>query len=125
MKRIHSTFDSIDKGLVEEIVERVASSSFKDLINLRLRYVSLEDVHISPFIHLNDVTNISFNTFMDKCVDCGNKEAMYRKGVFSFFRNINPDVAIELIDKASKGGHGAATYAFALILLYLGGEYNQ
>ncbi|KAH0738191.1 hypothetical protein KY290_036896 [Solanum tuberosum] len=62
---------------------------------------------------------------MDKCVDCGNKEAMYRKGMFNFFRNINPDVALELIDKASKGRHDAATYAFALISLYLGGEYRK
>ncbi|KAG5614484.1 hypothetical protein H5410_014308 [Solanum commersonii] len=131
MKRICSTFDSIDRGLVEEIVERVASSSFKDLINLRLRFysckllndigsqqwvygkVSLQDIHISPFIRLNDVTNISFNTFIDKC----------RKGMF--FRNINPDVALELIGKASKGGHAAATYAFALISLYIGSEYSQ
>ncbi|KAH0764868.1 hypothetical protein KY285_000739 [Solanum tuberosum] len=95
MKRVRSAFDSFDKGLVEEIVERVVSSSFKELINLRLSCkllndigsqqwvygkLSLQDVHISPFIRLNDVTNISFNTFMDKCVDCGNKEAMYRKG---------------------------------------------
>ncbi|KAH0639645.1 hypothetical protein KY285_036231 [Solanum tuberosum] len=62
---------------------------------------------------------------MDKCVDCGNKEAMYRKGMFNFFRNINPDVALELIDKALKGGHNAATYVFALISLYLGGEYSK
>ncbi|KAG5619834.1 hypothetical protein H5410_005052 [Solanum commersonii] len=80
-----------------------------------MKRVSLQDVHISPFIRLNDVTNISLNTFMDKCVDCGNKEAI----------NINPDVALELFDKASKGGHGAATYAFALISLYLGGQYSK
>ncbi|KAK4709672.1 hypothetical protein R3W88_004185 [Solanum pinnatisectum] len=43
----------------------------------------------------------------------------------NFFKNINPDVALELIDKASKGEHGAAKYAFALISICLDGEYSQ
>ncbi|KAG5600142.1 hypothetical protein H5410_031512, partial [Solanum commersonii] len=68
--------------------------------------------------------NISFNTFMDKYVDCGNKEALYRKDMFNFFRNKNSYLALELIDKASKGGHDVATYAFGSISIYLGGEYS-
>lgn len=46
--------------------------------------------------------------------------------IFSvFFRNINPNVSLELIHITSKGGHGATTYAFALISLYLGGNNNK
>lgn len=40
IKRIHPSFESFDKGLLDEIVERVASASCKDLINLRLRYLN-------------------------------------------------------------------------------------
>uniref|UniRef100_M1D809 F-box protein n=1 Tax=Solanum tuberosum TaxID=4113 RepID=M1D809_SOLTU len=83
------------------------------------------DIHINPFIHIKDERNISFDAFMNKCVDCGNKEALYRKGMVNFFRNENPDVALELIDKALKGGHDAATYGFAIISIFLGGEYSR
>ncbi|KAG5619836.1 hypothetical protein H5410_005054 [Solanum commersonii] len=87
--------------------------------------LSLQEFHINPWVRLRNVRNIPFNAFMDKCIDCGNTEAMYRKGMNNFFKNTNSDAALELIDKASKGGHGAAKYAFALISICLGGEYSQ
>lgn len=38
MKRIHNYFETFEKDLLDEIVERVASKPFKDLMDLRLGY---------------------------------------------------------------------------------------
>ncbi|XP_049345793.1 putative F-box protein At1g67623 [Solanum verrucosum] len=128
-KNLQNCFDSIDRGLVEEIVERVTSSSFTDLINLRLSCkllndigsqqwvygkLSLQEFHINPWVRLRNVRNIPFIAFMDKSIDCGNTKAMYQK-----------DAALELIHKASKGGHGAVKYAFGIISICLGGVYKE
>ncbi|KAG5614486.1 hypothetical protein H5410_014310 [Solanum commersonii] len=51
MKRIHSSFASFDKGLLDEIVERVASASCKDLINLRLSCKLFKEIGCERWVY--------------------------------------------------------------------------
>ncbi|KAH0639650.1 hypothetical protein KY285_036236 [Solanum tuberosum] len=130
-------------GLLDEIVERVASASCKDLINLRLRFfpvasffneigcerwvykkLSLDDVLLKILMRRTSKMFKTYNSFMNVCIDCGNTEAMYRKGMKLFFTYEDSDDAIPLLEKASKGGHTAASYAFAIFSIFLGGEYR-
>ncbi|KAG5619831.1 hypothetical protein H5410_005049 [Solanum commersonii] len=87
--------------------------------------VSMQEVRRYRFLRINDVRNVSLKAFVNKCIECGNIEAVYRIGMLKFCTNKNPHVGLELIDKASKGGHGAAKYAFGIVLICLGSEYSR
>ncbi|KAG5619839.1 hypothetical protein H5410_005057 [Solanum commersonii] len=108
--------------------------------------MSLLDVPISSLRLPTYESYRNFESFMNCCIECGNNEALYRTGVVkefiqalirsnslfgvnifkrTIFRNRNTDETLEILVKASKGGHKAATYASALILIFLGGESRE
>ncbi|KAG5619833.1 hypothetical protein H5410_005051 [Solanum commersonii] len=124
MKKICSLFESLERGLFGQIIERVAFISCKDLINFRLSCKLFnERGHQRWFIETPAYDNYSnFESFMKLCVECGNNEALYKTGVKNYFINRNTEEALQMLEKASKGGHTAARYAFGLILIFLGGE---
>ncbi|KAG5599998.1 hypothetical protein H5410_031368 [Solanum commersonii] len=83
------------------------------------------DVPISP-LRLPTYENYRiFESLMNLCIECGNNEALYRTCVKNYFRNRNTVEALEMLDKASKGGHTTARYAFGLISIFLGGESRR
>ncbi|KAH0658142.1 hypothetical protein KY290_027703 [Solanum tuberosum] len=95
MKKICASIESIEKGILLDIVERVASRSFKDFISLRLssmlfntlgseesvyQKVSFEDF---PIFSWSVRTREQINeraSFMSRCMNAGNKEALYKVG---------------------------------------------
>ncbi|KAG5619717.1 hypothetical protein H5410_004935 [Solanum commersonii] len=109
MKRICSSFESFDKGLLDEIVERVASASCKDLINLRLRKLSLDDVPLKILMRRTSKTFKTYDSFINKM----------------FFSYEGSDAALPLLEKSSKGGHTATIYTFVILSIFLGGEYRR
>ncbi|TMW80687.1 hypothetical protein EJD97_016703 [Solanum chilense] len=66
------------------IVAKIASTSFRNYINAKLR-------------------------------ECGNPEALYRKGVMDFFKDDQPELASEFLKRAAKGGHIGAFYVIVNI----------
>ncbi|KAG5579031.1 hypothetical protein H5410_049658, partial [Solanum commersonii] len=117
-------------GLLGEIVEMVASNSFKDLINSRLsckffneignelwvyKKLSLDDVSLKILMHRSSRTFKTYDSFMNVCIDCGNTEAIYEDSYG----------AMPLLDKASKARHTAASYAISIFSIFLGGEYRR
>ncbi|KAG5619719.1 hypothetical protein H5410_004937 [Solanum commersonii] len=96
MKTIYSSFESLDWELLDQIVERVTSISYKDLINFRLSCKIFNEI--------------------------GSERWVYRNVVKNYFRNRNTDETLEMLDKASKGGHTPTRYAFGIISIFLGGE---
>ncbi|MCE2055948.1 hypothetical protein HAX54_043787 [Datura stramonium] len=89
-----SSIESLPNELLTEIVARVASASFKNYINVKLR-------------------------------ECGNTEALYRKGVMDFFKNDGPEVAVKFLKRAAKGGHIGAFYVMGIIMVFIGGDFKR
>ncbi|XP_049395957.1 putative F-box protein At1g67623 [Solanum stenotomum] len=131
----------LPRVLLTEIVAKVASSSFKDLINVKLsckifnkvakkRYVyqkvTLVDFPIEPSWKKQTQEKINgVTSFMEQCRKCGNTEALYRKGVVDFFKNDKPEVAMEFLKQAANGDHFGALYVIGIIGVFLGDEYKQ
>ncbi|TMW90579.1 hypothetical protein EJD97_015527 [Solanum chilense] len=144
-KRIEQNFcssiESLPNELLTDIVARVASFSFKSFINIKLsckvlneisneRYIyqkaTLVDFPIEPLWQKETEEKINkVTSFMELCRECGNTEALYRKGVMDFFKNNRPDFAVELLKQAAKGGHIGALYVIGIIGVFLGGEFKR
>nr|XP_019068726.1 uncharacterized protein LOC104646634 [Solanum lycopersicum] len=127
--------------ILTEIVGRVASSSFKSLINIKLSCKILNEVANERFVY-QKVTLVDFPiepwwkeqtqekknkvvSFMELCRECGNTEFLYRKGVLDFFKNDKPEVAMEFLKQAANGDHFGALYVIGIIRVFLGDEYKQ
>ncbi|XP_019191744.1 PREDICTED: uncharacterized protein LOC109186275 [Ipomoea nil] len=64
--------------------------------------------------------------FFDKCIDAGNLEALYRKGLVDYLGGKGAeDDAIGCLKKAASAGHIASQYAVCIILIFLGGESKE
>nr|GMD45399.1 putative F-box protein At1g67623 [Ipomoea batatas] len=60
-----------------------------------------------------------------KCVDAGNLEALYRRGVVDYLQNKERGYALGCLKKAANAGHVASMYAVCIISIYLGGEHKK
>ncbi|PHT98511.1 GDSL esterase/lipase APG [Capsicum chinense] len=47
---------------------------------------------------------------MELCRECENTEALYRKGVLDYFKDDEPEVALEFLKRAENGGHVGACF---------------
>ncbi|XP_055827376.1 F-box protein At2g35280-like [Solanum dulcamara] len=136
-----SSIESLPNELLTEIVARVASFSFKNFINVKLsckvfneianeQYVyqkaTLADIPIEPSWQKQEEEKINkVTSFMELCRECGNTEALYRKGVMDFFKNDRPELAVEFLKQAAKGGHFGALYVIGIITVFWGGDFKQ
>ncbi|KAG5571330.1 hypothetical protein H5410_061096 [Solanum commersonii] len=118
--------ESLPRCLLINIIERIASGSFKDLMNF------LNEVGNKPSVYqkvtLVDFSNFRWSvnrrlvvqksiSFLDICRASGNLEALYRKG-FAYFNN-NDSNAVEMINQAD-GGHIGTSYVLAIISIFKG-----
>ncbi|XP_049397190.1 uncharacterized protein LOC125861306 [Solanum stenotomum] len=60
--------------------------------------------------------------FMSRCMNVGNKEALYKVGMMDFFKNNCPELALQRLWDAKKRGHNGATYVLAIIFIFAGGN---
>nr|GMC65788.1 putative F-box protein At1g67623 [Ipomoea batatas]GMC65790.1 putative F-box protein At1g67623 [Ipomoea batatas]GMD34879.1 putative F-box protein At1g67623 [Ipomoea batatas] len=64
--------------------------------------------------------------FFHKCLDAGNSEALYRKGLVDYLEGKGAeDDALGCLKKAASAGHIASQYAVCIILIFLGGEHKE
>uniref|UniRef100_A0A3Q7G367 At2g35280-like TPR domain-containing protein n=1 Tax=Solanum lycopersicum TaxID=4081 RepID=A0A3Q7G367_SOLLC len=59
---------------------------------------------------------------MRTCMEYGNPEALYRKGVVDFFRKERSAYAMKYLVKAAEAGHIGAEYVISLIQILMGEE---
>ncbi|KAG5571773.1 hypothetical protein H5410_061539 [Solanum commersonii] len=129
MTRSKKNYESLQRELLIDIVEMIASYSLKDLMRVKLRV--LNQVANKPSVY-QKVTLVNFPyrrwlivqdaiSFLEMCRASGNLEALYRKGVFDFF-NRNDLIALGIINQAADGGHIGASYVLAIISIFNGGE---
>ncbi|KAH0748690.1 hypothetical protein KY290_027922 [Solanum tuberosum] len=136
-----SAIESLPNELLTDIVARVASTSFQNYINAKLsckvfhevaneRYVyqnaTLAEFSIEPSWEKEKQEKINkVASFLELCRECGNTEALYRKGVMDFFKDDMPELASEFLKRAAKGGHIGAFYVIGIIMVFMGGEFKQ
>ncbi|KAK9181592.1 hypothetical protein WN944_024730 [Citrus x changshan-huyou] len=133
MFRTRSIF-SLPDELLSEILARVGACSLDDLLNAGLscklfneiafdkyvlRQASIEKIPAMPW-HKN-------YSFLEKCRDSGNPEALYKQGVVEFFSYSNLEAGVAYLDIAAKSGHLGASYILGVIFLCKddGEESNQ
>ncbi|XP_059302406.1 putative F-box protein At1g67623 [Lycium ferocissimum] len=136
-----SSIESLPNELLTEIVARVASFSFKSYINAKLSCKVFHEVANERYVYQN-ATLVDFpllnlwlkpkqekinkiTSFLELCRECGNTEALYRKGVMDLFRNDRPELALELVKRAAKGGHIGAFYVIGIIMVFMGGDFKR
>nr|XP_043608534.1 putative F-box protein At1g67623 [Erigeron canadensis] len=127
---------SLPEDLLIDVLGRVASSSFTDLFNAKLccrdflgaaedesifQHVSIDKF---PVIHWFPPSN-ELLLFLNRCIDKGNPEAMFRQGMIEFFSLARIETGLEYLKKASEKGHVEATYVYGMILLSRGGQSSQ
>lgn len=127
---------SLPGDLLVDVLARVASSSFTDLFNAKLccrdflgaaedesifQHVSIDKF---PVIHWFPPSD-ELLSFLNRCIDLGNPEAMFRQGMIEFFSLARIETGLEYLRRATEKGHVEATYVYGMILLSRGGQSSQ
>ncbi|KAK6796167.1 hypothetical protein RDI58_003868 [Solanum bulbocastanum] len=60
--------------------------------------------------------------FMRRCMNAGNKEALYKVGTMDFLKNNCPKLELQRLWDAKKRGHNGAAYVLAIIFIFAGGS---
>ncbi|KAA8529733.1 hypothetical protein F0562_034167 [Nyssa sinensis] len=126
---------SLPGDLLIEVLGRVASSSFTDLFNAKLccrDFLGLaEDDYILQHVSIDKFPVIPWFTsgeaisFINRCKESGNPEALFRQGMVEYFSFKNVESGLESLKKAAEKGHAEASYVYEIILLCSEGGSNQ
>ncbi|GAV81146.1 F-box-like domain-containing protein, partial [Cephalotus follicularis] len=123
---------SLPHELLLEVVSRVASLSLYDLLNAKLickdflnaakedyvfQHVSMDKFPVVPW-KLNEESYL----FINRCLENGNAEALYREGMKEYFSYKKQEFGIEKLKKAAEKGHVDASYVYGMISLCLGND---
>ena len=124
----------LPEELLMYIAKYVGSVDVEDLVNLcktcvKCRFLCrdstvLRSVDMNKFtLDQWDPMSEEKETFFNLCVRNGNPDAMFRKGMFLFFKYLHTGVAeTNLIIRSAEEGHRPAIYAICLI--HLSGIYT-
>uniref|UniRef100_A0A5B7BAW8 At2g35280-like TPR domain-containing protein n=1 Tax=Davidia involucrata TaxID=16924 RepID=A0A5B7BAW8_DAVIN len=118
---------SLSGDLLIEVLSRVASSSFTDLFNAKLccrdflgaaedDYI-LEHVSIDRFPVIPWFTSGETISFLNRCKESGNPEALYRQGMVEYFSLKKVESGLDYLKRAADKGHAEASYVYDIILL--------
>nr|GMD48281.1 putative F-box protein At1g67623 [Ipomoea batatas] len=131
---------SLPHELLVHVLGRVASHSLRDLLNAKLscrewnelgddnlvyKHASLAKISIFRWKRETPENKRRRSLFLQKCVDAGNLEALYRRGVVDYLQNKERGYALGCLKKAANAGHVASMYAVCIISIYLGGEHKK
>ncbi|GAB2220420.1 hypothetical protein Droror1_Dr00008070 [Drosera rotundifolia] len=126
-----SPIELLPSHLAVQILARVASSSLMDLYNSKLcckelRQVTEDDyVYEHASIPLEKFPVIPWSeeddkvkSFLRRCMECGNTEALYREGMADYFSRMKAEVGLDNLRRAAAKGHAEASCVYGIILLY-------
>ncbi|KAJ6757033.1 hypothetical protein OIU74_026315 [Salix koriyanagi] len=131
----HEFFKGIPKDLLTEVLARVASTSFSDLFTAKLsckefleaaseNYI-LEHITIEKFPVIPWRISHGASSFLDRCKENGNPEALFRQGMVEFFSSKKPESGFQHLKNAAIKGHAEAKYICGIILVCHGGQSKQ
>ncbi|XP_059451409.1 putative F-box protein At1g67623 [Corylus avellana] len=133
-RREHHAIKSLPNDLLMEVLVKVASASLTDLLKLKLSCKDfcglVEDDYIFQHVSLKELplvwcTRDEVLSFLKRCKQSGNPDALFREGIYGYFSSKNPGLGLEFLEKASKKEHIEATYMYGLILICSGGPLKQ
>ena len=122
-----TTMKELPRDMLVEVLATVASNSFTDLYTMKKcckdfldaaedrniwRRISLDTF---PLIHW--VPNEKVSWFLNRCMECGNIESLFREGLRKFFNPDDKIDGVEILKEASEKGHKEAKYVYGMILL--------
>ncbi|CAK7356025.1 unnamed protein product [Dovyalis caffra] len=131
----HEFFKNFPKDLLTEVLARVASASFSDLFTAKLsckeflevasenyifEQITLEKFPVIPWRISHDASS-----FLDRCKENGNPEALFRQGMVEYFSSKKPVSGFQYLKNAAEKGHAEATYVCGIILVCYGGQFKQ
>ncbi|XP_057429822.1 uncharacterized protein LOC130722943 isoform X2 [Lotus japonicus] len=118
----------LSRDLLVEVITIVASQSIIDLHSIKMcckdfldaaeddyvwRRVSLDTF---PLIHW--LPNDNTSSFLNRCMECGNMESLYREGLRKYFDYSNGKIdGLEILKVAAENGHMEAKYVCGMISL--------
>ncbi|GKD63302.1 tetratricopeptide-like helical domain-containing protein [Tanacetum coccineum] len=126
----------LPKDVLVSVFARVASYSFKDLYNAKLsctdfleatndeyiyEFVSMEKFPISNWVRPSN----KVVSFLTRCFEKGNAEALFRHGMREYFTQGNVESGLEFLKRASEKKHLEATYVYGMFLLMRGDESSK
>ncbi|CAH9093722.1 unnamed protein product [Cuscuta europaea] len=132
----------IPRDIIVDILVRVASDSLPDLLHAKFschEWNELgDDVNVYKHASLAEFPVISswkpesaekkrkVASFLNKCIDAQNLEALFRRGVVGYFNGKEQEYALECLRKAGNAGHVGAVYVICIIsMLFMGGEDKE
>ncbi|KAF9669854.1 hypothetical protein SADUNF_Sadunf13G0007700 [Salix dunnii] len=128
-------FKGFPKDLLTEVLARVASTSFSDLFTAKLSCKEFLEAASENYIH-EHITIEKFpvipwrishgaSSFLDRCKENGNPEALFRQGMVEFFSSKKPESGFQHLKNAARKGHAEAKYICGIILVCHGGQFKQ
>ncbi|PWA82886.1 tetratricopeptide-like helical domain-containing protein [Artemisia annua] len=126
----------LPKDVLVSIFARVASSSLEDLLNAKLSCTDFLEAanheYIYKYVSMDKFPIFSWNrpsdqvlSFLARCFEKGNAEALFRQGMTEYFKQGNVKSGLEFFKRASEKKHLEATYVYGLLLLSRGGESSK
>ncbi|XP_059633572.1 putative F-box protein At1g67623 isoform X2 [Cornus florida] len=130
-----SAIKSLSGDLLIEVLARVGSSSFTDLYNAKLccrEFLgAVEDDYILQKVSMDKFPIIPWTpsdeliSFLNRCKESGNPEALYRQGLIEYFSSLRTESGLENLKRAAEKGHAEASYVYGIILVCKGGQLKQ
>ncbi|KAL6983842.1 hypothetical protein U1Q18_017216 [Sarracenia purpurea var. burkii] len=85
--------------------------------NYILQNVSIENFPVIQWFKCDEM-----DSFLNRCKENGNPEALYRQGMVEYFSYVRMESGLEHLKRAADKGHVEASYVYGIILLCMGGE---
>nr|GEY86878.1 putative F-box protein At1g67623 [Tanacetum cinerariifolium] len=131
VRRSKTKLQYLPRDLLVGILGRVASSSFTDVFNAKLSCQdfldAVEDEYIFQNISMDKFTIIPWSqqtdseiSFLTKCLNLGNAEALFRQGMVEYFHLVKVRSGLRYLKMAAEKGHPEATYVYGMIMLSRG-----
>ncbi|XP_057418090.1 putative F-box protein At1g67623 [Lotus japonicus] len=123
-----TTIKVLPTDLLVDVVARVASNSFIDLLNLKKcskdflhatedNYIS-QRVSLETFPLIQWIPNDKASSFLNHCRECENIESLYREGLRKYFSySSGKNDGLEILKVAAQKGHKEAKYVYGMILI--------
>ncbi|CAL1413481.1 unnamed protein product [Linum trigynum] len=131
----HQYLTNLPRALLEEVLSHVASSSITNLFNAKRACKSMFEASsqrcvlehaavLEKFPYINRHNRRSSSSFLQECMESGNREALFCTGMAEYFSTPETtESGLRRLRAAAAKGHAEARYVCGMILLcFAGGE---